>query len=98
MTNKGATTEFSQKSNSISCGKSDSTVSLDGNCRKTESGDPFDIMGKGLYATDINCYHKMKLGWITPTESATMEVPDINSADFKPADAKRTTTLNSIAY
>jgi hypothetical protein len=51
-----------------------------------------------MYATDLNCYHKMKIGWIPPSEVITIDVPDVNSTDFKPRDAATRTFLNSLKY
>jgi hypothetical protein len=57
-------------------------------------------MGQGLYATDINCYHKMRMGWIKESHIVTMKVPpaSTDSASFKPSDAERMTLVSSFAF
>jgi len=74
-------------------------LNVDTECTTTEEGDPFDIMGEGLYATDVNCYHKMRMGWIKEEDAVTMEIPpDSDSPDFKPSDAERVTLVSSYTY
>ena len=90
LVNDGETRSFSHKSNSLSCDKSgvQSTFSLENECPIHEEGDPYDILGEGLYASDINCYHKMRVGWISDKNYAIMEIPPSSeSPDFKPSDA-----------
>jgi len=61
-------------------------LSVNGDCTTTEEGDPFDIMGEGLYATDVNCYHKMRMGWLKNEDAVTMAIPpsSTSSSDYKP--------------
>jgi len=34
-------------------------------------------MGLGLYGTELNCYHKKRLGWITEKEAHVIKVEDV---------------------
>jgi hypothetical protein len=93
--------KFGSKSNSLSCDKANeqSFLSVTDECTTNKEGDPFDILGQGVYATDINCYHKMRVGWIKATDSVTMEIPpSIDSKDFKTSDAERMTLVDTLSY
>ena len=53
-------------------------------CERMSGGDPFDIMGSAGFSTDLNCFTKIKLGWLDQSEYVTI-LPD---------DVERTIELN----
>jgi len=50
-------------------------------CESKDYGDPFDIMGSGGFATDLNCMSKIKLGWIKESELVEMTAA-VNKLDI----------------
>lgn len=64
-------------SNSLSCADK-KTYSEKSKCKSNSKNDPFDIMGLGNYATDINCYNKIRLGWIKKSETYEVAIKDVN--------------------
>jgi len=100
VTNNSQSVKFNKKSNTLKCGTTNPGAGLDfaDNCQITQDDDPYDVLGNGLYATDLNCYHKLKAGWITDTDVITIENPDVNNPDFKPRDVGQSAMLNSLVY
>jgi len=46
-------------------------------CVAKEEGDLFDMMGTAAFATDLNCFTKIKLGWLKEEDYITIGIDEI---------------------
>jgi hypothetical protein len=52
-------------------------------------------MGQGIFATDINCYHKMRIGWIKDEDTQVINIPDADN--MQAADVERIILVESLS-
>jgi len=95
----GSADAFNHNSDTLNCDPSSGQVPFaKEGCVVKDAEDPFDILGKGLYATDLNCHHKMRVGWLKSTDVITIANPNPDATDFKPSEGERVALVNQLGY